>query len=105
MANYYANKIANFKSISDSYAFMSPTEILVLCQSKATLLYYHPNAIEHRIIELESMPTYNNDDGSVVIALDSAIIDEFHYDENMHFDLLQELEGVSLERSNTETSH
>ena len=105
LANYYANKPANFKSISDSYAFMLPTEILVLCQSKATLLYYHPNAIEHRIIELESMPTYNNEDGSVVIALDSAIIDEFHYDENMHFDLLQELEGVSLERTNIETSH
>lgn len=105
LANYYANKPANFKTITDTYAFMSPKEILVLCKSKETLLNYHPNAIENRIIELESMPTYNNDDGSVVIALDSAIIDEFHYDENMHFDLLQEVEGVSLERINTETSH
>ena len=105
LANYYANKPANFKSISETYTFMSPKEILVLCQSKETLFYYHPSAIESRIIELESMPTYNNDDGSVVIALDSAIIDEFHYDENMHFDLLQEVEGVSLERINTETSH
>ena len=105
LANYYANKPANFKTITETYTFMSPKEILVLCKSKETLLNYHPNAIEHRIIELESMPTYNNDDGSVVIALDSAIIDEFHYDENMHFDLFQELEGVSLERSNTETSH
>ena len=102
IANYYALKPSNFKSITDSYIFMKPQEIRVLCTSKENLLHYHPFALEHRIIELESMPSYNNDEGSVVLVLDSNIIDEFHYNEKMHFDLLQDVEGVSLERISTE---
>ncbi|MBL6663297.1 MAG: lamin tail domain-containing protein [Flavobacteriales bacterium] len=102
LGNYYANAPANFKSITDSYNFLKPQEILVLCLSKETLLHYHPLALEYRIIELESMPSYNNDMGAVVLSLDSTIIDEFHYDEGMHFDLLTDVEGVSLERISTE---
>lgn len=102
IANYYALKPSNFKSITDSYIFMKPQQIRVLCTSKESLLHYHPFALEHRIIELESMPSYNNDEGSVVLVLDSNIIDEDHYNEKMHFDLLQDVEGVSLERISTE---
>ena len=104
LANYYANKPSNFKIISEQYTFLQPKEIVVLCKSKETLLNYHPDAIENQIMELESMPAFNNDQGVVVLALDSNTLDEFHYDENMHFDLLQEIEGVSLERINTENS-
>ena len=104
LANYYANQPSNFKIISEQYTFLHPKEIVVLCKSKETLLYYHPDAIENQIIELESMPAFNNDQGVVVLALDSNTLDEFHYDENMHFDLLQEVEGISLERINTENS-
>lgn len=102
IGNYYANVPDNFKTISDHYIFMKPKEILLLCTSKETLLFYHPLAIEHRIIELESMPNYNNADGAVVLALDTILLDEFHYDESMHFHLLQDIEGVSLERISTE---
>lgn len=102
LGNYYANAPANFKSITDSYDFLKPQEILVLCQSKETLLHYHPLALEYQIIELESMPSYNNDMGAVVLSFDSTIIDEFHYDEEMHFNLLTDVEGVSLERISTE---
>lgn len=102
LGNYYAQQAANLKPISEGYNFMLPNELLVLCISKQTLLDYHPQALEEQIIELESMPTYNNDQGVVVLALDSISIDEFHYDENMHFDLLQDVEGVSLERINAD---
>lgn len=104
LANYYANQPSNFKTISEKYTFLQPKEIMVLTKSKETLRYYHPLAEENRIIELESMPSYNNEQGVVVLALDSIIIDEFQYHENMHFDLLQDVEGVSLERLNTETN-
>jgi hypothetical protein len=66
---------------------------------------YHPNVLKQQVIEIESVSNYNNDNGVVVLALDSATIDEFHYDESMHFDLLQDVEGVSLERISTEVSN
>lgn len=105
LANYYAEEAANFKAISEGYDFIQPKEILVICKSKETLMKYHPNTLEQQIIEIESVPNYNNDNGVVVLALDSATIDEFHYDESMHFDLLQDVEGVSLERISTEVSN
>ncbi|MBL6872473.1 MAG: hypothetical protein ISR00_00800 [Flavobacteriales bacterium] len=105
LANYYADEAANFKVISESYDFIEPQEILVVCKSKETLMKYQPNALEQQIIEIESLPNYNNDDGVVVLALDSVSIDEFHYNESMHFDLLQELDGVSLERISAEASN
>lgn len=40
--------------------------------------------------------------GAVILSFDSTIIYEFHYDEEMHFDLLTDVEGVSLERISTE---
>lgn len=81
---------------------MENDEIIVLTKSISDLLYYHPKAIESQIIELISLPSYNNDEGVVVLLSDSIIIDEFNYHESMHFPFLKSKEGVSLERLNTQ---
>jgi hypothetical protein len=53
-------------------------------------------------IDLESMPSYQEDNDVVVIARksDETIVDEVKYSEDMHFPLLNYTEGVSLERIN-----
>ncbi len=102
IGNYYARVPDNFKSITKEYFFMAPQEILVLCNSKSKLLQYLPNTEPSKVLELESMPAYNNDQGTSVILLDSVIIDEFSYSEEPHFELLAEVKSVSLERINTE---
>lgn len=50
-------------------------------------------------IEMEKMPSFPNDAGRVVL-VDTwlHVIDEFHYNEEMHFPLLWSVEGISLER-------
>lgn len=50
-----------------------------------------------RIFNL-SLPAFNNDDGNVSIELDGQLLDEFDYDEDFHNALLDEIDGVSLER-------
>jgi hypothetical protein len=46
------------------------------------------------------MPSFNDISGSVVILnKDSSIIDQLNYDKNIHFALLKDVDGVSIERS------
>ncbi|MGC6428528.1 MAG: hypothetical protein ACON4D_03065 [Flavobacteriales bacterium] len=102
LGNYCGGRPDNFKAITLDYLFMENDEIIVLTKSISDLLYYHPKAIESQIIELISLPSYNNDEGIVVLLSDSIIIDEFNYHESMHFPFLKSKEGVSLERINTQ---
>ncbi len=61
--------------------------------------YYTPNP--WGFIDLGKMPAFPNNEGRVVL-IDQwfNIIDEFQYDEEMHFPLLWSVEGISLERIN-----
>lgn len=102
LGNYYGGRPDNFKPISHGFYLMKPNEIIVLTNSLSDLLLYHPQAVEKRVFELESMPAYNNQNGTVVLIADSIIIDEFNYHEGLHFPYLNSIDGVSLERVNTE---
>jgi hypothetical protein len=59
--------------------------------------YWVPNP--ERIVQMDNFPSYNDDEGHVVLLNDSLeIIDEFAYSQTMHSKLLSDLNGVSLER-------
>lgn len=50
-------------------------------------------------IELQELPAFNNDSGNITIINNSGIVlDSFNYNENQHFQLIDDTEGVSLER-------
>ena len=54
-------------------------------------------------LDIESLPSLPNDEGHIIICDKSRnIIDEVFYSEKMHYDLLVETKGVSLERISSE---
>lgn len=51
------------------------------------------------MIESQNLPAFNNDEGNVMLINASGIVlDSFNYNENQHFQLIDDTEGVSLER-------
>ena len=107
LANIENENIANEQTISMLPILLLPNDFCVLTSNKTNILSEYPNSIGSKFIEMESLPTYNNDEGSIVLVSsfadggDSLILEEsdrFDYSENLHFPLINNLQGISLER-------
>ncbi len=102
LSNKYATGILkDVAKITDkTYNIMPYTYVVVTADSTILMQQYQLTSTIN-YIEMADFPAFNNDEGFVVITDDSArIIDEMYYSETMHFDLLTDVEGVSLERIN-----
>jgi len=88
--------------ITTSYRFLIPGEYLALTENRADILSYYPVSTEKNLLELFDLPAWNDDAGEVLLT-DSLnqLIDAFSYSKDMHFPLLKDEEGVSLERLST----
>ncbi|GAB4277106.1 MAG: hypothetical protein Kow0068_00040 [Marinilabiliales bacterium] len=87
------------KTIDDEGFLMFPEEYYVLSTDKNIIqnIYYCPDS--NAFINISSIPSYNDDEGYVTLTDKWLnIIDEFHYYDDFHFELLKNTEGVSLER-------
>lgn len=75
-------------------------EYLFFSEDPEAVQREYPNAVMERAVELERLPTYRRDSGSVIL-LDAQgkSLDSFPYHENLHHPLLQNSKGVSLERT------
>ncbi|MBI2730790.1 MAG: lamin tail domain-containing protein [Sphingobacteriales bacterium] len=94
-----AAQIANLKQISTETLLFFPGDYIVITEStdwvKNNYLVKNPE----NFIELSSLPSYNDDSSNVVIYnINGKIVDEFAYSDKWHFALINNTEGVALER-------
>lgn len=92
-------ELASPKEISaDGYLFF-PGEYLVLTINPEVVKTQYFTENPDGFIKMESMPSYNNDMGVVVLTTKGFIpIDRMEYAESMQYPLLTSFDGVSLER-------
>lgn len=89
--------IANFKSI-DKHFELAPAGYVLLTEDSLSTASEYIQRDATVFIEMD-LPTYPNDSATVyVLNPDSLVLDFFSYDQDMHFDLINNSEGVSLER-------
>jgi hypothetical protein len=91
--------MANIKQVtSGSYLFF-PGEYIVLTENKQWLSQNYVVKNRENIIELSSFPALPDDKGTVVVAnTQGTSIEELQYDSKWHFALIDNDEGISLER-------
>jgi len=88
------------KVITEETHLFVPKTYLVLTTDSAKVKAQYKTVNPYAFVEIESMPTLSNEEGTICIAHQSLtqIIDAFAYHEDMHFSLLETEDGVSLER-------
>jgi len=90
---------AQINVIIESDFLLYPGEFALLTASSTGVSAYYPNTRVDRIIVMSGFPSYSNSIG-VVYLLDplEQVSDSVPYDDDMHYALLDDLDGVSLER-------
>lgn len=99
LANYDNQVISNNKSISTIPFLLKPGEYIVLTKDTLNITKEYPIAKAGRFIQMSSLPSYNNSDGTVILLNNlGEVCDHFDYTEKMHFSLLEDKKGITLER-------
>lgn len=83
-----------------------PQQHLALTEAPSKVINDYPNAVAENVV-LNDLPSLSNDAGSVMIFDQfDELMDQFDYTADMHFALLDVVDGVSLERiSSTEPTN
>lgn len=91
------------KSISEKQQLFFPGEYISLSANAADIRQRYSNPGIKPFLNVNDFPDFNSTDGAVVL-YDSMgnILDQFSYSEDMHFPLLIDKKGVSLERLSSE---
>jgi hypothetical protein len=100
LANFDATgKVANIRSITTTDFVLQPKQFLVLCRTARVVQNQYYKAVKANFLELPSMPSFPDDEGSVVLLNETQkVFDRFDYTEKLHHPLIDNKEGVSLEK-------
>lgn len=99
LANRSGGTIANLKQISLLSVALFPGDYLVLSVDETIVKRMYTAKNLSAFINLSSMPSYSDDKGNVLLVNNTgAVVDELAYDEKWHFALIDNREGISLER-------
>ncbi len=101
LSNYDDDTIANEKLINQNF-IMPPLSYVVLTTDSNFQIMQYPYAVPGKFVQMESLPSYNNDSSTVYLGYFGQIMDKVSYSDEWHFGLLQSEDGVSLERFNLE---
>ena len=91
--------IDNHKNI-EKHFILEPNNYVLFTEDSAATAAAYLNRDALVFIEMD-LPTFTNDSSTVyVLNPDSLVLDYFSYNDDMHFNLINDVEGVSLERIN-----
>ncbi|MGB3619061.1 MAG: lamin tail domain-containing protein, partial [Catalinimonas sp.] len=91
--------LAAAAAITDRARVLPPGAYLVVTTDAAALLSNYPRTVMENVEEVGQLPPFPNDAGAVVLLNPAGeATQRFDYDEDFHFALLDDDDGVSLER-------
>lgn len=99
--NGITGRLDQVYSASDTARLLFPNEYAVITTNPDLVKNFYYTENGKAFVKVSNMASFNIDQGHVVLMdNDSTVIDEVHYNENMHSKLLNDFKGVSLERIN-----
>ena len=101
---YIANRnaagvISSIKPLSAENYLLFPQDFMVITEDAAIIKRDFITKNREAFVTVASLPSFNDDKGNVIILnAQGSITDELQYDEKWHFKLIDNREGVALER-------
>jgi hypothetical protein len=84
----------------ESYLFF-PNDFIVISENTQSITSNYFVKNPEYLITIKDLPSFNDDEGFVVLLNQNMnLLDQFHYSEDMHFEMIDDPEGVSLEKIN-----
>ena len=100
-----AGVISNIKQLSADNYLLFPQDFMVITEDAAIVKRDFITQNMDAFVTVASMPSFNDDEGDVIILnAQGNIIDELKYNEKWHFKLIDNREGVALERIDYNTA-
>jgi hypothetical protein len=94
-----AGVIANVKKMSETPCLIFPGDFITLTESANWVKNNYNVANADWLINVPTMPSFNDDAGNVILLnFQGKVIDALSYKDDWHFKLLDNVEGISLER-------
>ena len=102
IANLEDAEVVNLVNLTEDNLIIKPGDIIALTQDPTTTALQYPSS-EGRTFIITDLPSFPNEEGSVALISDEGmLIDAFLYSEDLHLQLLNDFDGVSLERVSSE---
>jgi hypothetical protein len=101
---YIANRnssgvISSIKALSTTPQYIFPGDYIVVTEDAGNLALNYLVKNPDNVFIVSSMPSFSDDEGDIVVLnFQGAITDEVKYKDDWHFKLIDNLEGVALER-------
>jgi len=96
IANYDDDTISNFTQV-EAHILIGPDEYIVLGEDIVQIPQQYSSVVPDNLYEMD-LPSFNNDSGTVYLIQNNAVLDKVSYSDDWHFRLLDNTDGVSLER-------
>lgn len=90
--------VSEIEKISSSGYLLFPDEYLVLTENEEAVKKQYQTVHPEAFLNVTDLPALNADEGNICLKTASGIIDHFTYNTKMHFALLKDTKGISLER-------
>jgi len=99
LARITDEEVSDERLITNEELVINPGAYLVFTIDSDILFSNYPKGRLAQFFQVASLPGYNDDEGTVVLLNDQdEVVAQFSYNEDQHYDLLEDNEGVSLER-------
>ncbi|MBN1182894.1 MAG: lamin tail domain-containing protein [Bacteroidales bacterium] len=93
------DSILDLAALSEKNRLIFPNEFLALTINPEKVLQDYYSSNPTGVLEVNDLPNFSNESDEVVLlARDLSVLDAFAYSADMHYPLLTNIEGVSLER-------
>ncbi len=86
--------------IAEENWLVFPGDYIVLTENAAALATQYRTSYPFNFLETDNLPSMNADEGNIRISILLSELDAFHYHEDYHFELLEDVKGISLEKIN-----